>query len=197
MFEDAIDKAKLYEFIPQHIGEFPEGFDVIDHIKDTFNDIEHDSVLDFGCGSGRLSPSFCSKKYIGVDHNHKMFETAKKRFETHAFQVVDSQTIPSCDVFFSYMTLCHLSEEKLKSLLDHIDSKMVVIMEVMGRGWRYQKCLGDYARDCSEYLAHFRSHDFALQTKDTRPFARYANSPSYQHLDTNLTTLVFKRHKRP
>ena len=197
MFEDAIDKAKLYEFIPQHLGEFPEGFDVIDHVKETLKELEHESVLDFGCGSGRLSPGFCPKKYVGIDHNHKMFETAKKRFERHVFEHADTQSFPSTELFFSYMTLCHLSEEKLQNLLDRIESKTVVVMEIMGRAWRYQDCIGKYAREQSEYLELFRSHDYVLHKKEARPFARYQKSPSYENLDTNLITLVFKKIQTP
>ena len=52
-------------------GEFPEGFNVIDFLREITKELDFKRVLDFGCGYGRLSKAFDSDKYIGVDLNLK------------------------------------------------------------------------------------------------------------------------------
>lgn len=51
-----------------------------------------DSVLDAGCGYGRLSVLF--DNYIGIDFSPDFIEEAKKLFPTKTFEVQDLQALP-------------------------------------------------------------------------------------------------------
>lgn len=63
--------------IPKNWGEFPEGFNVIDFLREITEELDFKSVLDFGCGYGRLSKAFDSDKYLGIDLNYKALKIAR------------------------------------------------------------------------------------------------------------------------
>jgi ubiquinone/menaquinone biosynthesis C-methylase UbiE len=68
---------------------------------------ENDKILDFGCGSGRLSKwliNFGVDKIVGIDITNEMIEEAKKNcssFQNVNFLPYDGQTIPFPDGYFT------------------------------------------------------------------------------------------------
>ena len=71
--------------IPKGFGQFPEGFDVHGLLRNLSEEIGYESVIDFGCGYGRLCESFDSDKYLGVDISPALIEEAKSKFENYRF----------------------------------------------------------------------------------------------------------------
>jgi len=87
-----------------------------------------DSVLDFGCGNGRLYPELRKDvKYLGIDFSSGLIEEAKKKFPDAEFQVSDILEFNSdkkFNVVISISVLNHFPKEmqdkfveKAKSLL--------------------------------------------------------------------------------
>ena len=90
-----------------------------------------DSVLDVGCGNGRLLEVFKSSqtKYLGVDFSEGLIAEARKKYPDEEFQVVDVMDLDSMnkkfDVVFCVSVLNHFPKEmhevaikKIKSVLN-------------------------------------------------------------------------------
>jgi len=85
-----------------------------------------DSVLDAGCGNGRLLELLKDKNinYIGVDVSDKLIELAKKRYPENRFLVADNLNLPfpdsNFDKAFSIAVLHHIPSAELrkKALLE-------------------------------------------------------------------------------
>lgn len=77
------------------------------------------TVIDMGCGNGRLRSSLLNKiKYIGVDNNQTLLREAKKRSPSEQFIKGDLLKIPLkneiADVTFCIATLHHIPSLKLR-----------------------------------------------------------------------------------
>jgi len=85
----------------------------------------NDTVLDYGCGNGRLLELFVDKKihYIGLDVSEKLLEFAKKKYSNvyFSFQKIESlsTTIPLNSNYFntiySIATFHHLPSDFLRA----------------------------------------------------------------------------------
>ncbi len=84
-----------------------------------------DSVLDIGCGAGRLYhllDKFQDMEYVGVDQSEGQIEMGKKDFPNNKFVVAEMTDLPlednTFDLIFCIATLHHLPDEKsrLKAL---------------------------------------------------------------------------------
>lgn len=82
---------------------------------------EGDSVLDLGCGNGRLLELFRGKNvdYVGVDNSEKLIEIAKKKNPGIFFQVADALNLPFPDNFFdkvfSIAVLHHIPSDDFRN----------------------------------------------------------------------------------
>lgn len=78
------------------------------------------SVLDVGCGNGRLLESFTDKKidYLGVDSSDKLIELAKKNYPAYKFLVCDILNLDSLniqsDLICSIAVIHHLPSFELR-----------------------------------------------------------------------------------
>lgn len=81
-----------------------------------------DSIVDFGCGTGRLTEFMARdfKKVIGVDISPTMIAQGKTRLQTLKnveFLEIDGQSLPlpnnSVEVVFSYLVFQHIKNRKM------------------------------------------------------------------------------------
>lgn len=87
---------------------------------------EGDSVLDVGCGNGRLLELLEDKhiNYLGIDISEKLIELAKKKYPQNNFLVADNLNLPfpnnNFDKVFSIAVLHTIPSEELrkKALLE-------------------------------------------------------------------------------
>jgi tRNA (uracil-5-)-methyltransferase TRM9 len=83
---------------------------------------DNSTVLDLGCGNGRLLKSLKDHKcsYIGVDNNEKLINIAKSGFPSHIFKVGDFLDIPleqdAADIIFCLRSFHHLPSRKMRLL---------------------------------------------------------------------------------
>lgn len=94
---------------------WPELLNLTKDVKDG------DSVLDVGCGNGRLIKAFEGKKvkYVGVDASEKLIELARNEVAGYEFlvaNILELGKIPQVnfDYVFSIAVLHHLPGEKLR-----------------------------------------------------------------------------------
>lgn len=106
------------------------------HFKDHFNvDAPFKSVLDFGCGTGRLALGFAheSDKVVGIDISEKMLDEARKNAKIQGFKNVefhlsddDLSAVKNQQFDFvnTYIVLQHISPKRgmviISQLLDRI-----------------------------------------------------------------------------
>lgn len=105
--------------IPKNWGEFPEGFNVIDFLREITKELDFKRVLDFGCGYGRLSKAFDSDKYIGVDLNLKALKVARKNNPQYRYEdiFINSKNYPDSDLVNAFGVFLHLNDEDLEEAL--------------------------------------------------------------------------------
>lgn len=106
-----------------HYNKHPDYYSPLDH-----NNLDHiiskltgsspeqiESVLDMGCGDGRLSQYFQTAEYVGVDYSEVRIKKAKKTFEEATFEQCDINLFEcnrKFDVVCFFEVLEHLKEPK-------------------------------------------------------------------------------------
>jgi hypothetical protein len=172
--------------------EFPEGFDVTNKIRELSDEVGYKSVIDFGCGHGRMSQSFDPKEYLGIDVDPNSIEMARKKFSQYRFDHVKEEPY-FADLYLAYNVFLHMSDQTLDLALKNIRCKWLILVEMLGRNWRTNQMPPTYNRELSEYLSLLRSHDLILYKHVKQPYRKYSDAAWYQDRNTDLSFLVFKK----
>ncbi|MDA3840287.1 MAG: methyltransferase [Patescibacteria group bacterium] len=119
-----------YEDVAEHFSETRKKY-IWPELKNLANTVKEDStMLDLGCGNGRLIEAFDKKvNYYGIDQSEKLIKLAKERHPGNSFSVGDAlnlntfdfkkNNIPSkYDYIFAIAILQHIpTEEKRINLI--------------------------------------------------------------------------------
>jgi alkylated DNA repair protein alkB family protein 8 len=88
------------------------------HFKKYIN--EGNTIVDLGCGNGRLYDSvkdLKNIKYIGIDNNKKFIQLAQKKYSSTQFVIGDALNIPlnkEADIVLSIASLHHIASSRLR-----------------------------------------------------------------------------------
>lgn len=199
------DKRKFYKnywkndelrnIRPDGLGEFPEGWDVRAYLKELTARLPHDSLVDFGCGYGRLCRAFAPQKYLGIDLNPNAVKTAAERFPTYSFQEADFDHYPPADIYLAYTVFLHLDDEVLAEVLTRMAAscrKYLIIAEILGREWRRPGTPPVFNRDQQDYVSLASAAGFRLAGEDARPYRHYQSNPQFADRNTDLNVLIFE-----
>jgi SAM-dependent methyltransferase len=95
--------------------EFPEGWNPIEFVRILLDSYELGgcTVLDFGCGVGRLTPAFDKNLYLGMDINPNAIEIAKAKNPEYQYEVGEKPV--KRDLLFAYTVFNHLSNTETKA----------------------------------------------------------------------------------
>lgn len=104
--------------------ENPEGWDVWSYLGEL---VGPRSVMEVGCGRGRLARAFSPDQYLGVDINEKALKKARQDNPGYQFALEQSHA----DVALLYTVLLHISDERLPEF--KIDADEIIVAEIMGR----------------------------------------------------------------
>lgn len=102
--------------------------DIIDFFNIYKTSVE--SVLDYGCGIGRLSKPLNEifDEYIGVDFSESMIDIAKDRNPDLNYKVLNTYfDIPSYDMIFIFTVLLHIPPEEIEIFSKQIKNKFKYI----------------------------------------------------------------------
>lgn len=75
------------------------------------------TILDFGCGNGRLNELFENINYIGIDNNKNFIDIAQKNYPSAKFvlgNLVELQSTYQADLIFSIAAFHHIPSIKLR-----------------------------------------------------------------------------------
>ena len=133
------------------------------------------SVTEFGCGDGRLAQAFAASSYLGCDINEHALQAARKNNQQHTFT---NKFSPS-DTFLAHTVLLHIPDDEIDCVISKaMQSKTIVISEIMGRKWRRGGNPPVFNREAKEYEQMIGARPEAIEI----PYPRY---------NCNLTMLVF------
>lgn len=145
--------------------------------------VGNDSVLEFGCGIGRLAECFDPEQYIGVDVSRHALARARERMPSHRFMVADDD-LPQAEVTLAHTVLLHVPDHALGRVVARFTSPRVIVSEILGRHWRRDGDPPVFNREAEEYVEAFSSR-YMLVDRHEWPYPHY--------YDTNLTLLEFAR----
>ncbi len=78
---------------------------------------KNQTVIDFGCGNGRLYEFFDNVNYIGIDNNKKFIEIAQKNYPSTKFvfgNLIDFNSTYQADLIFSIAAFHHIPSNTLR-----------------------------------------------------------------------------------
>ena len=179
-YEDFWKTQGLKYITPKDLKN-PEGFSVGDILK-TLIPAEH-TVLEIGCGTGRLCQIFRDDKYIGIDINPSAIHEASAKNPGYNFAVIKlgQYLMPPRDSVLLYTVCLHIPNEILRDQLKIICSsskKSVIIAEIMNPKYRSNRVEGaEYdisnQRSATDYIDLMGQLGFDLETEMKIPYAYY------------------------
>jgi SAM-dependent methyltransferase len=128
------NNSKLTNIYPPRnkiIGEYCELPEVFNILTDLTKD---QTVLEFGCGYGRLAHLFEDNLYIGVDINKYAIDKAKLNHPNKKFILIDDTFIlPQVEVIFAYSVFFHIPINYLIKIIEKISisNSKLIIAEIM------------------------------------------------------------------
>jgi len=191
------EKDQLRNIIPQVGQAFPEGFDPKPPLREIFKWSGGGSVVDLGCGYGRLCEAFEPEAYTGVDINPLAVAEARKLHPAYRFEALGSEAnLPSGDFCLAYTVFLHMPDQALKPWLESIrkNFKYLLIAEILGRDWR--DAAGStpiFNREREDYAGLMKPFSPALELRV--PYQRYVNSHfATMTRNTDISFLLFSEN---
>ena len=186
--------------IPEVGTPFPEGFDVGAVLHRMLG--AESSVLEFGCGVGRIAGLFEAERYFGVDINPNAVAAARRRNPQHTIRLWDKgQVLPSCGALLIYTVLLHISDKELKPLLSAklggllLGQPVVVLAELMDSRWRRGGDPPVFNRDPETYIALMAEEGYEFVSFEKHAYVRYDKEPWNVGRDSRITFLKFAKRK--
>jgi len=170
--------------------EFPEGFDPREVLKKLIKGIRYKTIIDFGCGYGRLCKAFSPKKYIGTDISDRAIEAARKRNPKYKFISYEK---PVADIYLAYTVFLHLSNEQLAGELKTIQTTYFIIAEILGGEWSNhgKGKPPTYNRNDYSIMEEF---GYALLREIKKPYERYIGTIIARNKNTDISFLLWKKN---
>lgn len=175
--------AKALDYITPKDLPNPEGFNVYDTLRDLVGD---DSIVEFGCGYGRLAPAFSHEKYHGVDINIEAINKAKDKYPKYSFtQIGFDGPIPvRLGTGLLYCVCLHIPDDKLFQQMERFTNSVknsLIIAEIMDPSYRKNRKEGvtydlSNQRDSATYQRVMSNFGFTLFNSLSLPYKHYKGS---------------------
>lgn len=169
-------------------------------MREITEELDFKSVLDFGCGYGRLSKAFDSDKYLGIDLNYKALKIARDDNAGYKYEetFIDTEYYPNSDLTNVYTVFLHLDDNTLEEVLLKLSkstNKYIIISEIMGREWRRNGLPPAFCRDKEEYIKYLNKYGFELYKEYDKPYKRYIEDKNWDDKkNRNVSFLIFRKY---
>lgn len=191
----------LSNIIPLAHDAHPEGFNPGEYLAEIISPFTFNSLLDFGCGYGRLTASFDKDKYIGVDLNPLALQKATEDNPGYRYYEIDveAKEYPNADIGLAYTVFLHLDDlvldNTLSILLKYIN-KYFIVAEILGREWRRPGNPPVFNREKEEYIHILQKYKFHFIKQYDRQYMRYVTDKKFENkVNKNISFLVFKKEE--
>lgn len=164
---------------PNRGGEFPEGWNVVEFLRDLFEKENFGDVVDIGCGYGRLCKAFKPENYLGLDFSKDAIEAAKLSNPGYNFSVIDNITeYPKSNSKLLYTVLLHQNDEDINDIIKNLcdSTNIIVVAEICGRKWRRAGNPPVFNRDIEEYKNLFAQQGKFILKHYSIPYGAYNNT---------------------
>ena len=156
-------------------GHNPAGFDEVAVLRQVYALCGAGSVLDLGCGWGRLARAFPGDKYLGYDINPAAVAEARELAPEHHFECVAfDDPLPRRDLCVTSSVLLHVDDRNVLGLASRMSRSFgkLLIIEIMQRSIRDSPSqVPAYCRDRADYERLFPSFDVQFEIR--KPYAWY------------------------
>jgi len=183
------ENDKFNNIIPRGYGDFPEGFDPRDELKKIVDKLDYSSIVELGCGYGRLCKAFDTDKYIGVDISDYAIDEARLRNPDYKFR---RYSHPKAMIYLAYTVFLHLTDEQVLNELSLINCDYLLLCEILGSEWANlgKGVVPTYNRDLKHYNEMMLKENFKLLEKIDRPYHRYIKK--FPNRNTDISFLLYK-----
>lgn len=174
------------EHVTPHGDRQPEGFDPGERAQYLLNEegAAH-SVVEIGCGDGRLAGAFDASEYVGLDVNEENLARARFAHTSHDFRSYEPWgELPGSAAVIAWAVLLHVPDDDLPKFVKLCAGRVVVIGESMSRLWRRKGSPPVYNRDPVDYESSFLRH--RLAKREDVKLARVAHMPPPKNTHTTL-----------
>lgn len=151
---------------------WPEGPQFPAFLQNAVGDV---TVLEFGCGIGRLARLFPPSRYVGADICAQALARAAVAYPAHRFVLIaddDDPPLPEADTTLAHTVLLHVPDDRLAATVERFQSHRVIVSEILGRGWRRDGDPPVFNREAHDYAAAFAPRYRLMQVK-TLPYPHY------------------------
>jgi SAM-dependent methyltransferase len=181
-------------------GEFPEGWDAVEELRRILTPFAPSTVLEVGCGYGRLCKAFSPEHYIGVDINAAAIARARELSPGYRFDVVQySDRYPPADLVLFYTVLLHLADQDAISLIesfgDQPQTRSIVIAEIMVGDLVDHNTANTYAEPDRLHSVFSRTPEFYVDAAHRAGFILYERvaKPYHFYPGIEIQILIFRR----
>lgn len=171
---------------PNRGGEFPEGWDVVEFLKEIYTEEEYGKVIDVGCGYGRLCKAFNPNKYLGIDFSNDAILKAKELNPNYTFSTINNfESYPKSDTKLLYTVLLHQRDEDIEVIVETLckSTNKIIVAEICGRSWRRPGNPPVFNREEEEYIDLFKKYGKFIEKQYNEPYAAYK--------DTKIKIMIF------
>lgn len=181
--------AKNHIIAPNSKTDFPEGEEIFSLLQSI---VGKDSIIDMGCGRGRLTSAFSRGGYTGLDINLDLLRLAKKANPEYKFLKYKIGTHPgNAKWLMLYTVALHIDDMDIEPYLRLVTSgcDKIIIAEVTGKKFRKPNKPGKppvFNRDNEDYIYLMNGLDFSLNMIFETP---------YHGIQNKFKVLVFRRVK--
>jgi SAM-dependent methyltransferase len=144
------------------------------------------TVIEFGCGEGRVAGNFNSVQYRGFDINPEAIRRARENNPRHRFDVyVPFDELPKSKWVYAHTVLLHVDDCNILPILNVMTMKtrFVVISEIMSRKFRpinhRNRIPPVFNRNREEYVDMMDSIGFKVIDEKGYFFKRYGTNINY------------------
>lgn len=170
-----------------------EGWDATLFLRELFTQEEYGTVIDIGCGYGRLCTSFSPKQYLGLDFNQESINKAREENSGYKFDILNlEEHYPYSTTKILFYVLLHQCDGDIEYIVESLckTSERIIVAEICGREWRREGNPPVFNRNVEEYINLFADYDKCSVNIINKPYPHYQTK--YKNKNTDVSIMVFE-----